>query len=41
LIKPKHPQTNGMIERFNGRVAEVLQTTTFGSARYLETTLGK
>ena len=24
LIKPKHPQTNGMIERFNGRVAEIL-----------------
>lgn len=30
-----------MIERFNGRVAEVLKTTTFASARYLETTLGK
>lgn len=39
LIKPKHPQTNGMIERFNGRVAEVLKTTTFISARHLETTL--
>ena len=39
LIKPKHPQTNGMIERRNGRVAEVLKTTTFASARHLETTL--
>lgn len=39
LIKPKHPQTNGMIERFNGRVAEVLKSTTFISARHLETTL--
>ena len=39
LIKPQHPQTNGMIERFNGRVAEVLKTTTFASAHHLETTL--
>lgn len=39
LIKPKHPQTNGMIERFNGRIAEVLKTTTFASTRHLETTL--
>ncbi len=38
LIKPQHPQTNGMIERFNGRVAELLKTTTFASARHLETT---
>ena len=40
-IKPRHPQTNGMIERFNGRVAEVLKTTSFASARHLETTLQK
>ncbi len=39
LIKPQHPQTNGMIERFNGRVAEVLKSTTFISARHLEKTL--
>jgi len=39
LIKPQHPQTNGMIERFNGRVAEVLKSTAFISARHLETTL--
>ncbi len=30
-----------MIERCNGRVAEVLKTTTFASACHLETTLGK
>ena len=41
LIKPGHPQTNGMIERFNGRAAEMLKTTTFASARHLETTLQK
>ena len=39
LIKPQHPQTNGMIERFIGRVAELLKTTTFASARHLETAL--
>ncbi len=26
LIPPRHPQTNGMIERFNGRISEVLAT---------------
>lgn len=41
LIKPKHPQTNGMIERFNGRIAEILKTTTFASAQHLQTTLEK
>ncbi len=25
LIRPRHPQTNGMVERFNGRIQEVLQ----------------
>jgi len=30
-----------MSERFNGRVAEVLKTTTFASARHLETTSQK
>ncbi|NVK29565.1 MAG: transposase family protein, partial [Gammaproteobacteria bacterium] len=29
LIKPKHPQTSGMIERFNGRISEILSTTRF------------
>ncbi len=27
LIPPRHPQTNGMVERFNGRISEVLATT--------------
>ncbi len=39
LIKPKHPQTNGMIERFNGRIAEVLATMRFDSSQSLEQTL--
>jgi len=30
-----------MVERFNGRVAEVLKTTSFVSARHLEATLQK
>ena len=39
LIKPRHPQTNGMIERFNGRIAEVLATTRFDSSQSLEDTI--
>ncbi|WP_424859328.1 IS481 family transposase [Tepidimonas sp. HKU77] len=39
LTKPRHPQTNGMVERFNGRIAEVLATHHFNSAEDLETTL--
>ena len=39
LIKPKHPQTNGMIERFNGRISEVLKTTRFRSGEHLHETL--
>lgn len=39
LIKPRHPQTNGMIERFNGRISEVLATTRFDSSKSLEQTL--
>src|SRR5690606_33412199 len=26
LTRPKHPQTNGMVERFNGRIADILRT---------------
>jgi transposase InsO family protein len=29
LIKPRKPQTNGMVERFNGRIKEVVQQTRF------------
>ena len=39
LTKPRTPQTNGMVERFNGRIAEVLATRRYDSAQDLETTL--
>lgn len=40
LIPPYRPQTNGMVERFNGRIAELLRSTRFRSAAELATTLG-
>ena len=39
LIPPGHPQTNGMVERFNGRISEIVNQTRFGSAAELESTL--
>lgn len=39
LIKPRHPQTNGMVERFNGRISDILATTRFRSREDLQTTL--
>lgn len=39
LIPPRHPQTNGMVERFNGRISEVVQQTRFASAAELKATL--
>jgi transposase InsO family protein len=39
LCPPRHPQTNGMVERFNGRISEVIGQTRFKSAEELETTL--
>lgn len=39
LIKPRHPQTNGMVERFNGRIADILQTTHFDGAEELRQTM--
>jgi transposase InsO family protein len=39
LSPPRHPQTNGMVERFNGRISEVLATTHFRSRDDLQTTL--
>lgn len=39
LTKPRTPQTNGMVERFNGRIADVLKTHRFNSADDLEQTL--
>ena len=34
-----HPQTNGMVERFNGRISEVVAQTRFSCAAELQTTL--
>jgi transposase InsO family protein len=39
LIPPRHPQTNGMVERFNGRIAELLKATRFNSSVELSTAL--
>jgi len=39
LDPSQHPQTNGMVERFNGRIEEVLQSHHFRSGEELETTL--
>lgn len=39
LIKPRRPQTNGMVERFNGRIAKTLKTTTLASYDDLSETL--
>ena len=39
LTKPKTPQTNGMVERFNGRLAQVLRSHHFNSAEDLAQTL--
>lgn len=39
LIKARRPQTNGMVERFNGRIADVLATTRFDSSQSLAETL--
>jgi len=39
LTPPRHPQTNGMVERFNGRIADILKTHRFNSREDLEQTL--
>jgi len=39
VIKPRHQQTNGMVERFNGRISDVLATTRFRSREDLQTTI--
>lgn len=39
LTRPRTPQTNGMVERFNGRIADILKTHHFHSAEDLEQTL--
>ncbi len=39
LCPPRHPQTNGMVERFNARVGELIHQTRFKSGSELATTL--
>lgn len=39
LTRPRRPQTNGMVERFNGRIGDVLRSHHFISGEDLETTL--
>ena len=39
LTKPRTPRTNGMVERFNGRIADVLKTHRFTSGEDLEQTI--
>ena len=39
LTPPRSPQTNGMVERFNGRIEDVLQSHHFRSGEELESTL--
>jgi transposase InsO family protein len=39
LSPPRHPQTNGMVERFNSRISGLLKQTRFDSAIELEKTL--
>ena len=41
LIKPRHPQTNGMVERFNGRIAELVNQTRFSSIAQLTETMNQ
>ena len=39
LTKPRTPTTNGMVERSNGRIGDVLKTHRFSSGEDLEQTL--
>jgi transposase InsO family protein len=41
LTKPRSPQTNGMVERFNGRISDVLATHRFESGEDLAQTLAR
>jgi transposase InsO family protein len=36
LIPPHHPQTNGMVERLNGSISEIVQQTRFASSSELQ-----
>lgn len=39
LTQPGTPRTNGMVERLNGRIADVLKTNRFDSAKDMAQTL--
>ena len=39
LCPPRRPQTNGMVERFNGRISDLVKQTRFASAADLDATL--
>jgi len=39
LTRPRTPQTNGMVERFNGRISDILRTHHFDSREDLQQTL--
>ncbi len=39
VTKPRYPQTNGVVERFKGRISDVLATTRFRSREDLQTTI--
>jgi transposase InsO family protein len=39
LCPPRHPQTNGMVERFNGRISDIVEQTRFTCAADLDQTL--
>jgi transposase InsO family protein len=39
LCPPRRPQTNGMVERFNGRISDIVKQTRFASAAELDNTL--
>jgi len=39
LTRPRRPQTNGMVERFNGRISEILATHHFISGEQLHMTI--
>lgn len=40
-IKPRQPQTNGVAERFNGRISDILASTRFRSRADLQTTMAR
>ena len=41
LCPPRHPQTNGMVERFNGRISDLVNQTRFANAAELDATLNQ